>query len=231
VVVTASDGVNSDSESFAWTVAAGPPYVLNTPPPPSPATVGSSVTYQASVTGGVGIQYQWDFDDGTPVTPFSSASTISHVFATPGIHYVTLTARDASGTLQSTVIVQTVHYALTANRPAMSSSIVFEDTPTAADRLWVVNPDSDTVTVFNTNSGNRIIQRKVGVAPRSVALSSIGQAWVTNKQSASISVIDVETREVVRTHRAPRGLATLRHRRLARSVASCTSRSRRPGDC
>jgi YVTN family beta-propeller protein len=205
VVVTASDGINSDSEGFAWIIGAGPPYVLDTPPAPSPATVGSSVTYQASVTGGVGIQYQWDFDDGTPVTPFSSASTIAHVFATPGIHYVTLTAKDSSGTTQSTVIVQTVHYALTANRPAMSSSIVFEDTPTSADRLWVVNQDSDTVTVFNTKSGLRIRQRPVGVAPRSIALSSTGQVWVTNKQSASISVIDATTREVVRTIALPAG--------------------------
>ena len=35
VVATASDGVNSDSKSFVWTIGQGPPYVLNTPPPPT----------------------------------------------------------------------------------------------------------------------------------------------------------------------------------------------------
>ena len=58
---------------------------------------GSTVTFEASVTGGVGVQYQWDFDDGTPVTPFSSSPTITHQFAEPGIYYVTVTARDSSG--------------------------------------------------------------------------------------------------------------------------------------
>ncbi len=205
VVATASDGVNSDTENFAWIIAQGPPFVLNTPPPPTPATVGATVTFQASVTGGSGIQFQWDFDDGTPLTPFSSSSTITHSFAQPGIHYVTVTARDASGSTQSTTIVQTVHYPQTANRPAVSSNLALEDRPTGADRLWVVNQDNDSVTVFNTSTGGRLIQRNVGTAPRSIAISSNGEAWVTNKLSSTISVIDVETRALVRTIALPAG--------------------------
>ena len=127
VIATASDGVNSDSESFTWTIAAGPPFVLNTPPPPPPAIAGSTVTFEASVTGGVGVQYQWDFDDGTPLTPFSSSGTITHQFAQPGIYYVTVHVRDAGGTIDSRTIVQAIHLPLTPNRPAISSNIVFED--------------------------------------------------------------------------------------------------------
>jgi YVTN family beta-propeller protein len=205
VVATASDGVNSDTESFAWIIAQGPPFVLNTPPPPTPATVGAAVTFQASVTGGSGIQFQWDFDDGTPLTPFSSSSTITHSFAQPGIHYVTVTARDAGGTTQSTTIVQTVYYPQTANRPAVSSNLALEDQPTGSDRLWVVNQDNDSVTVFNTTTGGRLIQRNVGTAPRSIAISSNGEAWVTNKLSSTISIIDVGTRALVRTIALPAG--------------------------
>jgi YVTN family beta-propeller protein len=205
VVVTASDGVNSDSESFTWVINAGAPYVLNTPPTPSPAVTGSTVTYEASVTGGSGIQFQWDFDDGTPVTPFSSSPTVTHVFTQPGIHYVTLTARDSSGREQQTVIVQMVHYPLTANRPAASSNIAVEDRPTGADRLWVVNQDNDSVSVFNTATGGRLTTVKVGTAPRSIALAPGGQVWVTNKQSASITVINAGTRDVLRTIALPAG--------------------------
>jgi YVTN family beta-propeller protein len=201
VVAAASDGINSDSKSFTWVINAGAPFVLNTPPPPAPAVMGTSVTYQASVTGGAGLQYQWDFDDGTPVTPFSSSSSVTHVFATPGIHYVTLTVKDASGTQQSTVMVQAVHYAPTANRPSMSSDLV----AIGNDRLWVVNQDSNTVTAFNANTGGRQIQLKVGTAPRALALSPAGQLWVTNKQSSSISVIDTATRKVVHTIALPAG--------------------------
>ncbi|HWN06591.1 MAG TPA: PA14 domain-containing protein [Steroidobacteraceae bacterium] len=205
VVVTASDGVNSDSESFVWVINQGPPYVLNTPPPPSPAVTGGLVTYEASVTGGVGLQFRWDFDDGTPVTPFSSSPSFTHVFTEPGIHYVTLTARDASGREQQTVIVQMVHHPLTANRPAMSSNIVFEDRPTGADRLWVVNQDNDSVSAFNTATGTRLKHVKVGTAPRSVAIAPNGRVWVTNKLSASITVLDAATREVLRTIALPAG--------------------------
>ncbi len=205
VVVTASDGINSDSKTFVWVVGSGPPYVLNTPPAPSPAVTGSTVTYQASVTGGVGIQYQWDFDDGTPPTAFSSSQTVTHVFSVPGVHYVTLTARDAGGNVQSTVIVQTVNLPLTANRAVASSDLLFEDRSTGADRLWIVNQDNDSVTAFNTKTGGRLNQVKVGTAPRSIAFSALGQIWVTNKQSASISVIDTETRNVLRTIALPAG--------------------------
>ena len=203
VVATASDGVNSDSESFTWIVNQGPPYVLDTPPPPSPVVTGDPVTYEASVTGGVGLQFRWDFDDGTPLTPFSPSPTVTHAFTEPGIHYVTLVARDASGQEQQTVIVQMVHYPLTANRPTASSNLAIEDRPTGADRLWVVNQDNDSVSVFNTATGTRLTHVKVGTAPRSIAIAPNGEVWVTNKLSASITVIDAGTREVLRTIAVP----------------------------
>jgi len=199
VIATASDGVNSDSESFTWNVAAGPPFVLNTPPPPPPAIAGTSVTFTASVTGGVGIQYQWDFDDGTPFTPFSSSGTITHQFAQPGIYYVTVYARDAGGTINSTTIVQAIHLPLTPNRPAASSNMVFEDRSTGVDRFWVVNQDQKSVSVFDANSNARIAIITVGVAPRSLAVAPNGEIWVTNKGAASISVINPSTLAVSRT--------------------------------
>ncbi len=205
VVATASDGINSDSESFTWVINSGPPFVLQTPPPQPAAVAGTGVTYQATVTGGAGLQYQWDFDDGTPVTPFSSSSSVTHVFATAGIHYVTLTVKDGSGNMQSTVIVQMIYYAPTANRPAMSSDMLLEEVANAADRLWVVDQDADRVTAFNASTGGRLSQLKVGVAPRAVALSPAGQVWVTNRQSGTISVIDPAARTVVRTITLPAG--------------------------
>ena len=181
VIATASDGVNSDSESFTWTIAAGPPFVLNTPPPPPPAVAGSTVTFEASVTGGVGVQYQWDFDDGTPLTPFSSSGTITHQFAQPGIYYVTVHVRDAGGAIDSRTIVQAIHLPLTPNRPAISSNIVFEDRATGVDRFWVVNQDQKSVSVFNANTNARLAIITVGTAPRSVAVAPNGEIWVTNK--------------------------------------------------
>ena len=203
VVVSATDGVNTDSEGFVWTIAAGPPFVLNTPAPPAPAVTGSSVTYTATVTGGAGIQYQWDFDDGTPPTPFSSSPTVQHVYTQPGVYYVMVTARDAGGTEQVTTVVQLVHYPLTANRPAISSNIAFEDRASGVDRFWVVNQDHNSVSAFNATTNGKLATIAVGTAPRALAIRANGEVWVTNKQSATLSIIDSTSLAVTRTISLP----------------------------
>ncbi len=203
VVVSASDGVNTDTENFVWTIAAGPPFVLNTPPSPAPAVAGASITFTASVTGGAGIQYQWSFGDGTPPTAFSASASVQHVFAEPGIYYVMITARDASGTEQVTTITQLVHYPVTANRPAISGNVAFEDRPSGPDRFWVVNQDHNSVSAFNATTNGKSATIAVGTAPRALAVRSNGEIWVTNKQSSSISVIDSSSLAVTRTISLP----------------------------
>jgi YVTN family beta-propeller protein len=203
VVATATDGINADSESFVWTIGAAPPFVLNTPPPPPPAVAGATITFEASVTGGAGIQYQWDFDDGTPPSPYSASATITHQFAAPGIYYVSVTARDAGGSTQTTTIVQVLHLPLTANRPAISGNVVFEDRATGTDRFWVVNQDHNSVSVFSASTNGKLKTISVGIAPRSAAIAANGEIWVTNKGSATISVIDPDTLAVARTISLP----------------------------
>ena len=116
-----------------------------------------------------------------------------------------MTARDASGREQQTVVVQTVHYPLTAKRPAVSSNIQVEDRAKGPTGCGSSTRTIDSVSVFNTSTGTRLKQLKVGTAPRSIAFAPNGQAWVTNKQSASISVIDQNTRELLRTIALPAG--------------------------
>jgi YVTN family beta-propeller protein len=112
---------------------------------------------------------------------------------------VTVTAIDAGGLPQVSTFVVVVHRPLTANHPTNSGNIVVEDRGVAGDRLWVVNQDNDSVSVFNTATNVRIAEIPVGIAPRSIAISPSGEIWVTNKQGASISVIDSDTLEVTRT--------------------------------
>jgi YVTN family beta-propeller protein len=203
VVVAASDGINTATQSFQWTISDPSPLTVTPPPPPATMLPGGQATYTVGVTNGQNAQVRWDFDDGTPVTPYSPQLTISHTFTAPGVYYVTVTAIDSRNVPVSQTFVQTVHLPLTANRPAASSTIAFE-TRAAGNRVWVVNQDNDTASVFNAATNAKIAEVAVGVAPRSVAIAPNGRIWVTNRTGASISIIDQTSLAVVQTVPLPR---------------------------
>lgn len=203
VVAAASDGVNSDVAGFVWTVTQAQTFVLNPMPSPTAQLVGDAVTFTATVTGGSNVRYKWYFDDGTPETALSAESTVAHSFARPGIYYVTVTAVDESGLPQTQTVVQTVHLPLTANRPAISSNIAFEDRAAANDRLWVVNQDNDSVSVFDAVTFAKLAEIPVGTAPRTLAIAPNGEVWVANKQSSTVSIVDPVSLAVTRTITLP----------------------------
>jgi YVTN family beta-propeller protein len=68
--------------------------------------------------------------------------------------------------------------------------------------LVVVNTEADSVTIFNV-SGNNLVKRnevKVGLEPRCVAIhSGRNEAFVTNSESGTVSVISLATDKVVAT--------------------------------
>ena len=204
VNVSASDGINSASASFTWAIAAASTtFVLHPPATPAPALAGTEIELTADATGGTDLTYSWDFDDGTPPTPFNPSPVVNHQFTRPGIYYVTVTAVDAGGLPQLATVVVKVHLPITANAPSSSSSIILEALPGGGERLWVVNPDNDSVTAFDTELNSRLAEVDVGKAPRTLAAVSGGEIWVANKGAASITVIDADTRTVERTIALP----------------------------
>ena len=98
-----------------------------------------------------------------------------------------------------------MHLPVTPNRPAVSGNLAVEVHATGNDRLWVVNQDNDSVSVFDTGTYTRVAEINVGAAPRSVAVLANGQVWVTNKQTATISVIDSATLTITSTIVLPVG--------------------------
>jgi YVTN family beta-propeller protein len=203
VVVAASDGVNTATQAFIWTIADPAPLQVQPASPSAPVQLGGAVTYTANITNGQNAQVRWDFDDGTPVTDWSTQTSVTHTFTRPGVYYVTVTAIDDRGVPVSQTFVQAVHLPLTANRPAASGSIAWEQRA-AGNRVWVVNQDNDTASVFNAVTNAKIGEVSVGAAPRSVAVAPNGRIWVTNKQGASISMIDPTSLTVVQTVALPR---------------------------
>jgi YVTN family beta-propeller protein len=67
-------------------------------------------------------------------------------------------------------------------------------------RLYVVNRDSDSISVISTNTNLVVNTISVGDEPHYVAFTPDGsQAWVTNRQSGTVMVIDTTSETVLDT--------------------------------
>jgi YVTN family beta-propeller protein len=163
-----------------------------------PRQVNTSVSFTASTLNGVNPRYKWLFGDGSPETAYSTSVNASHIYSQPGLYVVKVTATDDSGVEKSDTFVQAIHQPSTTNRPNTSSNIAI-----ASNRLWVVNQDNDSVSVFDANTNNKLAEIPVGLAPRSVAIAPNGNVWVANKGAATISVINPNTLAVAQTIALP----------------------------
>jgi len=201
-VISVSDGKNpAVSTNFTWNVNA---LLALQPLSGAPAPVNTAITFTAASTGGLNPQYKWNFGDGSPETTFSAYTTVTKTYSAPGRFIVTLTARDSTGREVTTSYRQAIHSALTPSQPTISSSMAYQLRSGANARLWVVNPDQNSVTVFDAVTRARSSIINVGTAPRSVAIAPDGRAWVVNSESATISIISTSL-TIAQTVTLPRG--------------------------
>ena len=191
VTITVDDG-NGGSASgvFDWTVSA--PSLVVAPIVALPVEVGTQTSYTATAQGGTNREYKWNFGDGSPETAFSSSPTSTYTYTRAGRYIVTLTVTETGGDTVLLTFVQAVHNAVTPARPAVSMSVVYESR-TANDRVWNVNPDNDSVSVFDVVTGGKLAEIAVGSEPSTLALAPDGRMWVINKHSASISIVSPDT--------------------------------------
>ncbi len=205
VVVAVSDGVNSATANFIWTVTGAPTLVASVPVLPAALQSGGTATFTAASSNGINPRYKWNFGDGSAETAYSTSPTATHVYNAPGLYFVTLTVTDDRGVEQRVTVLQTIYLPLSAAKPSGSSNIVVEPRSGANARLWVVNQDNDTVSVFDAVTRAKQAEIAVGSAPRTIAVAPDGMLWVANKQSATISVISPSTLALNRTVSLPRG--------------------------
>ena len=183
-------------------------YVLETSGPdiaPFDAPViaaGATARYTPRAVDGA--TYSWSFGDGSAATAFSSTPDATHVYANPGVYGATLTVRSFLGAVSSRTFLQAVASVATATRPAVSTALALENRKGASARLWVANPDSDSVAVIDTATHTRVAEIAVGGSPRNVAIAPDGRVWVANKQTASLSILDPGKLAVAATVALPR---------------------------
>ncbi len=185
---------------FDWNVGDVPPAVQPVVAPL--AASGSTVTYNATATGSL-LEYQWTFGDGSVATGFTSSPNVTHTFATPGVYTVTLVVRNPEGDAVSTEFVQGIFGTSVPGTPHSSSNLLEEPRPEGA-RVWSVNIDNDSVSVFERGALTRVREIPVGSRPRGIALGPDGRIWVSNKGSSTLSIIDPLTLSVAQTVSLPR---------------------------
>ncbi len=200
VTVTAQDGRGASTQvSFNWSVLGAAPVITSVPV--APVVSGNTAEFTASVSGQGPFQYKWSFGDGSGETAYSDQATTSHRYAEAGIYEVTLTVLGADGvSAAARRFWQVVGGDASLPQARGSSSMAWAPRD---GRLWAVNPDNDSVSVFDGTSLTRLAEVPVGAQPRSLAISPAGQVWVVNRGSATITVLDGGSRALVRTIALP----------------------------
>lgn len=187
-ILTATDDKDGETRiQFNWTIKAAP--IEIEPIVTSPTEVGATVAYRINVIDEIDVEYKWNFSDASGSTSWSTDPSISHQFADSGRYNVTVTVRNSAGNLTTYQFLQVVYDQHTAQQPITSSGLVYEALA-AADRVWNVNPDNNSVTVFDVDRQIKLAEIEVDQNPRSLAIGPERFVWVVNKKSATISLIN-----------------------------------------
>jgi YVTN family beta-propeller protein len=200
-----------DTELAAAAFAGDATFTLRVAPLPqlpsvsAPPVAASAAASYAPVIDAPLAQYSWDFGDGTEPTSFDSSPKAAHVYTSPGIYLVTLTLRMPDGRTTTKTFVQAVYAAATPNAPRASTPVLLEVRSAGSARVWQVNPDNGSVSVFDTATRKRVAEISVGLSPRSLAQAPNGRIWVVNREARTIALIDAAKLRVAKTVALPRG--------------------------
>jgi len=144
-----------------------------------------TITWAGSDPDGGVIEYRADFGDGSPRTAWGTGVMALHTYATEGHYQVTVQARDSLGAVSARSRTITVVASPTAPGSVASSLMALD---TAANLLYVANPDSDSVTAINTTSLQVIWEDGTGRHPQGLASASDNSLWIVCRDEDSIDI-------------------------------------------
>ena len=152
--------------------------------------VGASAAFQVTASDpdpNTTLQYKFSWGDGTADTQFSTSNTASHTYAAPGRFTAIVTVTDGTFNVTQPVTVIVI-YPQTPVPAVESSQIVYDS---VRNKVWCVNPDSDTVSRVDATTLAKEVEIAVGKNPRSLAFNPGGSAlWVACGGASEIDVID-----------------------------------------
>lgn len=157
---------------------------------PSPGqTVTVTATAEPGTPGG-SLQYRFNFDGSW--SNWGVSGSANHPYNEAGRQRVLVQVREDEGAPVTEPLNLLVAVAPAGPQPTRSSTLAVGDDGAAGRRVWVVNPDADTITVFDAASGEVDAEIAVGDDPRSVARDGNGRYWVTCQGSDEIRVLNAD---------------------------------------
>jgi DNA-binding beta-propeller fold protein YncE len=148
--------------------------------------VGEPFCVTAIHNGGAGAAFTFVFGDDGAET--SDTDTACHVFRFPGEQLVSVVV-DARGMRADDSRVVPIVFTPARVPPTQSSPIAYD---AARGRVWVVNPDADTVSVLTAEPPTLLAEITVGDHPRTLAIAGNIVA-VACQDDDTLHLIDAET--------------------------------------
>lgn len=119
---------------------AQPPISALTAANDGPQTVGAPVTFTSTITGGVDIDFAWDFGDGST----GSGAGATHVYTAAGVYTATLTASALTNVMTATTTVHIGHAVVEVTDNAYTPRDV--TIPEGGTVVWVLKEGNHSVT-------------------------------------------------------------------------------------
>jgi cytochrome c peroxidase len=156
-----------------------------------PVAPGGTAVFSASASDADNdpLQYRFDFGDGAS-GDWQTSNSSAHQYLAEGHYTALVQVRDDAGSVATRSIGVTVVNPETGQQGVASGPQALD----AAGRLWVVNPDNDTVTRFDGDTRSRLDEIRTCADPRSIAIDNQQRAWISCYDADQLLVLNADGR-------------------------------------
>ncbi len=163
--------------------------------PANTVALGTEIEVRAlaSDPDGDAIEYRFNLADGNGYGDWTTSSIASITYDEPGFYRINVQVRDSSSeqVLGSTnvTVLTAISDGSDENRFLSSSQLACD---IENDLVYAVNPDNNTVTAINSQTSELVGEYNTGAKPKSVAVTSLNETWVTSFTDDAITILNAD---------------------------------------
>jgi DNA-binding beta-propeller fold protein YncE len=134
------------------------------------------------------LEYRYRVQGQTNYSDWTSTSAFTYQFEDEGSYSINVQVRDDSGAQATDILNLSVQSVADNGAPGLQSSQIALNRDT--QKLWVVNPDNDSLTRLDAETLELELEVDTADDPRSVAADDEGNLWVTAHGADLVQVFD-----------------------------------------